>query len=442
MTRSEVLQILHRYVESGRPICTDSRQVAPGAVFFALKGDNFNGNHFAEKALENGCIAAVIDEPVSRENNKVILVENVLETLQQLSIYHRKQFTIPVLAITGSNGKTTTKELVHSVLGSTFKTLATEGNLNNHIGVPLTLLRLNGLHEMAIIEMGANHVGEIEQLSGFAYPTYGLITNIGKAHLEGFGSLENILKGKTELYRHISSENGLLFVNGDNLQLSEKAKGTKQIVYGQSEAFHCSGRITGMNPFLTLEFRVNKPLGKTKKGISGQINTKLIGAYNFENILASIAIGLYFGVSPEKAISAIEAYQPVNNRSQLIKNQRNTVILDAYNANPTSMAAAISNFAEFGIAPRAVLLGDMLEMGSDSQAEHQQIVELLKERKFEINILVGTEFMKTICPNSGFETFNNSVEATAWLKENPLNGFHILVKGSRGIRMEKTLEAL
>jgi len=442
MTKSEVLQILHRYVKTGQQICTDSRQVAPGAVFFALKGDNFNGNHFAEKALENGCIAAVVDEPVSRENNRIILVENALETLQQLSLYHRQQFTIPVLAITGSNGKTTTKELVYSVLGSTFKTLATEGNLNNHIGVPLTLLRLNDTHEMAIIEMGANHVGEIEQLSGFACPTYGMITNIGKAHLEGFGSVENILKGKTELYRHVGSENGLLFVNGDSLQLSEKATGIDHILYGQSEAFHCSGRIIGMNPFLTLEFRVNKPLGKTKKGISGQINSRLIGAYNFENILASLAIGLYFGVSPEQAIHAIEAYQPVNNRSQLIENQRNTIILDAYNANPTSMAAAISNFAKFGSAPRAVLLGDMLEMGSDSQAEHQQIVELLKERKFEINILVGAEFMKTICPNSGFETFNNSIEATAWIKKNPLEGFHVLVKGSRGIRMEKTLEAL
>jgi len=442
MTNFEVLQNLHRYVKYGHSICTDSRRAAPGAIFFALKGSNFNGNHFAIKALEHGCIAAVVDEPVGRNLDKIILVENVLDALQQLSNIHRKQFSIPILGITGSNGKTTTKELVHSVLGGSFKTLATEGNLNNHIGVPLTLLRLNDSHEMAVIEMGANHVGEIEQLSGFACPNYGLITNIGKAHLEGFGSLENILKGKTELYRHVSSEHGLLFVNGDNPQLSEKASGIQHILYGRSDAYHCSARITGMNPFLSFEFKVNKPMGKAKKGLSGRINSRLIGAYNFENILSSLAVGLYFGVSPEKAITAIEAYQPVNNRSQLIENQRNTILLDAYNANPTSMAAAISNFREFGHAPRAVILGDMLEMGADSQAEHQQVVDLLKESHFELYILVGEEFMKTVRPKPGFVTFGNSLEATAWLKENPLQGFHVLIKGSRGIRMEKTLEAL
>ncbi|HSV88844.1 MAG TPA: UDP-N-acetylmuramoyl-tripeptide--D-alanyl-D-alanine ligase, partial [Bacteroidales bacterium] len=271
MVNSNVLQRLYQLLTQGNSICTDSRQATAGAIFFALKGNNYNGNHFAIKALENGCVASVVDEPAGVNNDQIILVENVLETLQQLSLYNRKKFNLPVLGITGSNGKTTTKELVFAVLNTTFNTLATQGNLNNHIGVPLTLLRLNGSHQMAIIEMGANHVGEIELLSGLACPDYGLITNIGKAHLEGFGSLENILKGKTELYNHVSNENGLLFVNGDNQQLTGKATGISHILYGRKETFHCSARITGQNPFLSLEFMVNKPFGKANKGITGNI---------------------------------------------------------------------------------------------------------------------------------------------------------------------------
>lgn len=441
MENDQVL-MLHKLVAKGHPICTDSRLAEPGSIFFALKGENFNGNRFAHKALEQGCVAAVVDESVVTMGESIIMVSDVLKTLQQLSHFHRKQFNLPVIGITGSNGKTTTKELMHAVLASTFNTLATKGNYNNHIGVPLTLLGLTPEHQIAIIEMGANQVGEIGMLAELARPAFGLITNIGKAHLEGFGSLENIIKTKTQLYTQVIGNDGLLFVNGDNPLLCEKSAGAKVVYYGKDEKNHCSGSISGEKPFISIDFRVNKDFGKALSGINGKINTQLVGAYNFENIMAALTIGLYFGVSPEKAIAAIESYAPSNSRSQLIENGRNTILLDAYNANPTSMAAAIENFSEFGESPRAVMLGDMLEMGHRSAQEHEGIIKLLIEKQFDLNILVGPEF-KSVTPSAkNFMVFDTSGAATHWLSKNPLRGFNILIKGSRGIEMEKVLDAL
>ncbi|MEE4178610.1 MAG: UDP-N-acetylmuramoyl-tripeptide--D-alanyl-D-alanine ligase [Bacteroides sp.] len=438
----ELLKKLDQLVSSGHTICTDSRLAESGAIFFALKGPSFNGNKFALQALEKGCIAAVVDEKITPQDERIFETIDVQDTLQQLSLFHRKQFHIPVLGITGSNGKTTTKELVHAVLATTFHTLATKGNLNNHIGVPLTLLDLNQAHEIAIIEMGANHMGEIGELSALALPDYGIITNIGKAHLEGFGSLENIVKTKTELYRSVMSRNGTLFINGDNPGLMKEAGDAVKVLYGRSPEQHCSGMITEESPFLSVAFQANKALGKTAEGISGTIHTRLVGAYNFENIMAAIAIGLFFGVSPENIIRAIEGYVPSNSRSQWIDNGRNVILLDAYNANPTSMAAALENFSGFGKTPKAVILGDMLELGDVSQQEHSHIIRTLEAMNFERIILVGPEFKAIAKPSDHQLVFSNVSEACLWLSNNQLRGYHILVKGSRGIQMEKVLEAL
>lgn len=438
----EQLVNLHQLVLKGHTICTDSRLARPGAIFFALKGDNFNGNKFALQAIEKGCALAIVDEKITTDNEKVILVNDVLKSLQQLSLFHRQQFSLPIVGITGSNGKTTTKELLHAVLASTFNTLATKGNLNNHIGVPLTLLELNSEHEIAIIEMGANHIGEIGELSLLANPGYGIITNIGKAHLEGFGSVENIIKTKTELYQHVRKAGGLIFVNGENMLLTEKAAGAHLIRYGKRIENHSAGRITQEKPFLEIEFGVNKAFGKAKPGMQGTIQTKLVGGYNFENIMAALTIGLYFGVSPGKAIAAIEAYQPSNSRSQLIDNGCNVILMDAYNANPTSMAAAISNFSGFGKSPRALILGDMLELGETTRQEHKQIIKMLEESNFELSILVGPEFLAVVEPSDKCLVFEKVETAAEWLRQHPLQGYHILIKGSRGIRMEKVLESL
>lgn len=438
----QLLEKLDHLILKGHPICTDSRQAEPGAIFFALKGPSFNGNKFAFQAIEKGCVAAVVDEKITPHHDRIFETANVLTTLQQLSLFHRKQFSIPFIGITGSNGKTTTKELAHAVLATTFRTLATKGNLNNHIGVPLTLLSLNQTHEIAIIEMGANHMGEIGELSALAQPDFGIITNVGKAHLEGFGTLENIVKTKTELYRSVLSRSGTLFVNGDNSRLMKEAGNTSKILYGMSPLYHCSGMITGKSPFLSIAFQTNLALGKTAESVSGTIQTRLVGAYNFENIMAAITIGLFFGVTPENIIQAIESYIPSNSRSQWIDTGRNVIFLDAYNANPTSMAAAIENFSGIGKSPRALMLGDMLEMGKCSLEEHTQVFHLLLKKKFELIILVGPDFKAVARPENNTLIFNTSSAAAEWLSKNPLRGYHILIKGSRGIQMEKVLESL
>jgi UDP-N-acetylmuramoyl-tripeptide--D-alanyl-D-alanine ligase len=437
MDQKSALNNLHQLILSGATICTDSRNVVRHSIYFALKGDRFNGNDFAGQALLNGCQLAVIDEPEKNINNRYLLVDDVLETLQHLALTHRKRFTIPVIGITGSNGKTTTKELTNAVLSNKFNTIATEGNLNNHIGVPLTLLAFQEPLDIAIIEMGANHILEIDHLCKMALPGFGLITNIGKAHLEGFGSFENVISAKTELYRHVLKQNGVLFVNGDDNTLKQHTINAQKIEYGKNSVHHCSGNILSTHPFLSVSYNVNKAFGKTFPGVSGIIHSKLTGGYNFDNIMAAVTIGLYFGVENSSIVKAIENYQPSNNRSQLVETSNNKLILDAYNANPTSMAASIENFIQYKSEGKtAVFLGDMLELGSYSFEEHEHLYQIVKNNKFDLSVFVGNIFSKVVEAEDTIHIFPNVNAAEDWLANNPLKGYSILVKGSRGIKME------
>jgi UDP-N-acetylmuramoyl-tripeptide--D-alanyl-D-alanine ligase len=418
-------------------ICTDSREIKKGGIFFALKGGNFNGNLFAEQAIKDGCVYAVIDEQqylpgrqADKKDEKFILVPDVLKTLQQLANFHRRQLLIPVIAITGSNGKTTSKELISAVLNKKFNTLSTKGNLNNHIGVPLTLLSIRKEHQMAVVEMGANHQKEIEMLCNIAEPDYGVITNIGRAHLEGFGGPQGVIKAKGEMYDHIRKHGGKIFINADNEVLLKLSEGINDpVTYGTSESYNCFGTFLEANPFVKLKW------GETT------INSQLIGKYNFENILLSICIGSYFGIDALQIKNAIENYVPSNNRSQVVKKESNTILMDAYNANPTSMVAAIENFDQIKESNKILVLGDMLELGSESANEHQQIVDLIQNRKFAKTILVGDWFAKT---NNRINAniFLNVDMAIDWLKVNPIKNSTILIKGSRGIRLEKILDSL
>ena len=417
-------------------ISTDTRAIIPGSIFFSLKGPSFNGNAFAEKALELGAAYAVVDEPEFQKNDRCLLVGDGLIALQQLANYHRHQLTIPVLAVTGSNGKTTTKELIRAVLSKRYKTLATKGNLNNHIGVPLTLLSISPDIEFAVIEMGANHQGEIESYCKIAEPHYGLITNVGKAHLEGFGGFEGVKKGKGELYAWIASHSKTIFLNGNNSILHEMAKDHKvqyAVVYGTEEGFDCCGALITDSPTLELKWKQGDH--------SGHISSQIIGAYNFENILAAVCIGNYFGVSAEAIDEAIAAYVPDNSRSQVVKKGTNTIILDAYNANPTSMEAALKNFAALPDPHKLVCIGDMAELGEESRAEHERIMQLLKKIPAEKFILVGKNF-GAFKDQLDCLYFQTSDEAANWVKKNPVKNSVILVKGSRSTMMEKVAEAL
>lgn len=414
-----------------RLVSTDSRHIEPGCLFFALKGDNFDGNTYAEFALNAGAAYAVIDDPTF-ENKQTLLVDNVLETLQKLSQTHRRKFNIPVVAITGSNGKTTTKELVNAVLSQQYKVTATKGNLNNHIGVPLTLLGITAETQITIIEMGANHQGEIETLCQIAEPTHGLITNIGRAHLGGFGGFEGVKKAKSELYSWLRKSGGKAFVNADNPLLMELSSGIDCEYYGTQPDSGTKGEIN-RNPE-TLEF------DWIRKNDSVAIRTNLVGKYNFENVLASIAVGTFFMVTPENIKSAIQAYVPSNSRSQAMKTERNSIILDAYNANPTSMQVAIENFRLIKATHKIAILGDMLELGSESPAEHRAIVTLAKESGFDHLIFVGPDFYEAA--HKHFPCFLNSEQACEWLLSQNFADCTILVKGSRGIKMENVLSAL
>ena len=438
--------MLHQLVTGGAGICTDSRQAGHGSIFFALRGESFNGNHYAAEALKAGCRLAVIDDPSCQGGADYLLVDSVLDTLQALGAYHRRLFDIPVIGITGSNGKTTTKELVHAVLSARFRAQATQGNLNNHIGVPVTLLSWKQPVDMAIVEMGANHVGEIARLCELAGPTHGLITNIGKAHLEGFGSVENIARAKSELYGAVAAANGQLFVNGDNHQLVRLAGNTRQVTYGTGDGNDCQGRVDTAFPLLGVSFWVNRSFGKTSPGARGTIRTQLTGAYNFENIMAAVTTGLYFGVSPEKIVSAIETYHPRNNRSQVMETKRNLVIADAYNANPTSMLAALENFSGFERKRTALLLGDMLELGETTGHEHRQLMKAAIEGGFTLLVFVGPAFTDAASDEKNLpdncHVFKDVEGASAFLSARPLTGYKVLVKGSRGIRMETLLNVL
>jgi UDP-N-acetylmuramoyl-tripeptide--D-alanyl-D-alanine ligase len=410
---------------------TDTRKLKQGDIFFALKGPNFNGNLFALRALQAGAAYAVIDEVVEggENNERLIKVEDALTTLQQLAGYHRQQFNIPFIGITGSNGKTTTKELVSTVLASHYHTSTTQGNLNNHIGIPLTLLRVPRTAQMAVIEMGANHQKEIEGYCTYVQPTHGIITNTGKAHLEGFGGIEGVRKGKGELFDYIRTHKGSIFAFYDYDYLHQMSRGIDDIIWYGTENGNITGHVTASAPFV--EAAITKGTAFTS------IKTQLVGEYNLPNILCAIAVGKHFGVPDEKIKSAIEQYIPGNSRSQLIQKDTNNIILDAYNANPTSMKAAIENFAGIDAPKKVLLLGGMMELGEESLAEHESIVQLIEQYHWHAVVLVGGDFKNVKHP---FTYFNNSTEAREWLKQQQFEHTSLLVKGSRSMQMEKVLE--
>ncbi len=428
MTIPEIYQLFLQYPS----VQTDTRKLKEGDLFFALKGDQFNGNSFAKKALDEGAAYAIIDEPEAKTDNRMILVPDVLTCLQQLALHHRRQFNIPVLAITGSNGKTTTKELIHEVLSTTYRTYTTIGNLNNHIGIPLTLLRIKADAEMAVIEMGANHLKEIAGYCKYTEPTHGLITNLGKAHLEGFGGVEGVRKGKGELFEYLRSREATAFVWWDDEHLRRMSQGIETVIrYGTRDADIEGNPIpdpTGKREFLQIQVQRGADIGT--------INTRLVGDYNTPNVLAAVAVGTCFGV-PETAIrEAIESYQPENSRSQLIHRNGLHIILDAYNANPSSMRAAIENFRQLQVENKVLLLGAMAELGQESMKEHEAIIELIATGSWKAVVLVGGDFGKL---NHPFIQLNNSAEAHDWLKNQAFSNAYLLVKGSRSMQMEKVL---
>lgn len=416
---------------------TDSRIAEPGNIFFALRGEHYDGNEYVENALRAGCKAAVIDNSDYKVSGKTIEVDNVLLTLQQLAAYHRSQFELPVLAITGSNGKTTTKELINSVLGLRFKTLSTRGNLNNHIGVPITLLGLDTSHEIAVIEMGANHPGEIDSLCRIASPTHGLITNIGMAHLEGFGSPEGVFMAKSELFRYLREVGGKAFVNHDSLLLRSLSGELclESVSYGRDRECFVSGDLLNSGEGLELEVHINR------YDETVLLKTSLAGSYNFENILAAVCTGTFFEIPTKQIKKVVEAYVPGNNRSQIMETPNNKLLLDAYNANPDSMKAAILNFCSMPDKNKSVILGDMLELGKYAGEEHRKVIELLQTRGLKEVIMVGEMFFNTPAPKDYFR-FRDVDKLSEWLTDNPLRNRFILLKGSRGIQLERCITVL
>lgn len=434
-----MIQDLYRLFLKHPVVCTDTRDIKKGSIFFALKGGNFNANKFAEQALDSGCALVVIDEVAYKKDERYILVDDVLSTLQALANHHRKQVSIPIISITGTNGKTTSKELLSAVLSEKYNVLATKGNLNNHIGVPLTLLNITEQHEIAIVEMGANHVGEIALLCSIAEPDFGMITNIGKAHLEGFGGYEGVIKAKSELYHFIQQKGGKLFVNDDNKLLQQLSQGINKIAFGTTGSADYIGIFIESNPYVKLICKAANDIQPIDE--KPVITTQLIGNYNFENILAAACIGHYFGVSDKQIKNGLENYVPSNNRSQVIQTKSNMLLLDAYNANPSSMNAAIENFAQMNQSNKMVILGDMLELGDDSTNEHEKIVILLKNKNITNLLLVGP-FFKESGKSINAQTFLNSDEVVDYLKQHPVINATILIKGSRGIKLEKVVEVL
>ncbi|MFT3885047.1 MAG: UDP-N-acetylmuramoyl-tripeptide--D-alanyl-D-alanine ligase [Flavobacteriales bacterium] len=423
---------LYAHFRKSTGACTDTRQLRPGAMFFALKGPNFNANTLAAQALEGGCAFAVVDDPAVVRDERYLLVPGVLAALQELARHHRRTCPLPVIAITGTNGKTTTKELVHAVLAADRPTLATEGNLNNHIGVPLTLLKLKPEHRIAIIEMGASKPGDIAELCAIAEPTHGLITNIGKAHLEGFGSLEGVVRTKTELYAWLRGHAGIAFVHGDDTLLMEKSEGLERITYGGRAGLDTRGHaVEGQGPCMELILDDDRE--------NGHIRTRLIGNYNAPNALVAVCIGRHFGVPDGLIAKAIAGYTPANSRSQLKDTGRNELVLDAYNANPTSMATALENFAKLGGGkPKLAILGDMLELGAVSRSEHAAIAALVDKLGLDA-LFVGHEFMQALGDKRCHAHVKAAVEA---LTADPPSGRMILVKGSRGIHLEEVVAVL
>lgn len=426
----EIAELYKCFMECGK-VTTDSRNCPEGSMFIALKGETFNGNAFAAQALKQGCRYAVIDES-EYAGEGTILVDNCLQALQQLANYHRQQLKTPVIGITGTNGKTTTKELISTVLSRKFNTLYTEGNFNNHIGVPLTLLRLTKEHEMAVVEMGANHPGEIKTLVHIAEPDYGIITNVGKAHLQGFGSFEGVIRTKGELYDFLRDKGGAtIFIQNENPYLNGIAEGLTCVRYGQTVGLYVSGELISCSPFLSFRW--------TAEGVSHEVNTHLIGSYNLDNMLAAAAIGRYFGVSDDDISSALASYLPHNNRSQLKETADNKLIVDAYNANPTSMMAALKNFRQVEAPHKMVILGDMKELGEASREEHQKVVDYLKECGFDRVVLVGPEFAAA---THSYQTFQHVDEVLADIRMHKPQGYYILIKGSNSMKLSQLPECL
>lgn len=422
------IEEIHSIFLKSNGVSTDTRKITKGSIFFALKGDNFDGNAFAQQAIENGATYAIIDND-NYKNKNTIVVEDTLETLQKLAHYHRKKLNTKIISLTGSNGKTTTKELINAVLNTTYKTIATIGNLNNHIGVPLTLLRLTNETEIGIIEMGANHQKEIEALCKIAEPDYGYITNFGKAHLEGFGGVEGVIKGKSELYDFLLKENKTIFYNQDDtIQVEKIGTHTHSFSFSTQQNQDAETQITQLESENFLKIAYNN--------IS--INTHLIGYYNLNNIGAAICIGNFFNVAENKIKEGLENYIPSNNRSQIIQQNNYNIILDAYNANPSSMQVALDNFSKIKNTHKLAVLGDMFELGTEAHKEHQNIAEYAL--KLGLNtILIGANFYQTKNNFLKFESFDDFKE---FLKKEKINQTHLLIKGSRGMALERTLQYL
>jgi len=434
MTIPDLYQI---YLKHPR-INTDTRKITEGCLFFALRGENFDANSFAETALEKGAAFVVIDNPKYKKNDRYILVNDSLMSLQELAKYHRNQLTIPIIGITGSNGKTTTKELIYSILSQKYKTLSTVGNLNNHIGVPLTLLEINANHQIAIIEMGANHQKEIELLCEICRPDFGLITNIGKAHLEGFGGVEGIKKGKGELYDFLEKHKGTAFINNDSDVLTKMAEHrnlTSKIYYGKNPNNNVSGELVLNQPYLEIKWTQDSKENHL-------VLSQLTGAYNFENILAAIAIGLNFGLSPNEINNGIKNYQPQNNRSQITKTSKNTVVCDFYNANPSSMLVAIENINQLKADKKIVILGDMYELGEETELEHLNMITKALSNAFDRVIFIGDYFYKQKQEFKNGVFFESTQQAADYLKEKNLSDSLVLVKGSRGMKLESLIDYL
>lgn len=428
-------------------IQTDTRLLKPGDLFFALKGPSFNGNTFAKKAIDMGATAAIIDDISYTMLDKTILVDDVLQTLQQLAKYHREQFSIPFIAITGSNGKTTTKELIHAVLSTQYITYTTQGNLNNHIGIPLTILRIKKDAQLAVIEMGANHQKEIESYCIYTQPTHGIITNCGKAHLQGFGGEAGVRKGKGELYDYLRTKAGTIFVCNDYNYLLDMSKGIESVItYGSAQA-NIVGQVMQSKPFIHVAITSSGyPLTISQKKYTDSnlttkfsVRTQLVGAYNLPNVLAAAAVGEYFKVPNKKIVHAIEAYKPSNSRSQWIERGTNKIILDAYNANPSSMQLAIENFSQLKATTKILLLGSMAELGSESIAEHQRIIQIIQAHSWQQVVLVGEDFKYT---KHTYLLFDTAQQAAEWLAQQVFSNAYFLIKGSRSVHMEKLLDVI
>lgn len=425
----KTIEKIYQYYSQKYLVSTDSRKIEEGCVFVALKGERFDGNDFAYQVAQENIAACVIaDRKDLPHHERLFIVDDSLTALQELARLHREKCNIPIIGITGTNGKTTTKELTAAVLSKKYNLIYTQGNFNNHLGLPLTVLRIKPDTEMAVVEMGANHPNEIAQLCTIAKPDFGIITNIGKAHLEGFGSFEGVVKTKNELYDFIRNKNGRLFVNNDNELLVKLSNGIDSLTYGKDNNADIKASIASSNPYLIINWDDN------------EIKTNLVGDYNFENVMAAISAGCYFNIEKSLIIEALENYTPTNNRSQFIKSEKNEIVMDAYNANPVSMHHAIKNFRNISSENTLLILGDMRELGKDSEKEHQAIIGLIRELKFENVILVGEEFKKAA--GADFTTFANVEELLAYINDNEISGKKILIKGSNSIRLEKIVNVL